>query len=59
MKNYILKILLKHPRGRTEQENLTLIDYQFSVLKNNENGKKELDYFFKLDDLFDKHYQTI
>ena len=59
MSNYILKILLKHPIGRTEQDNRTLVDYISSVIRCNENWKKELDYFHKVDELFDKHYQNV
>lgn len=58
MRNYILKILLKHPRGRTEQENKTLVNYITSVIRNNVNWHRELSYFHKIDELFDEFYQT-
>ena len=59
MRAYILKILLKHPIGRTTQENKTLVDYVFSTVLNNENWFKELQYFHKIDKLLDNEYQKI
>lgn len=58
MRNYILQILLKHPKGRTEQDNKTLVDYLSSVIRVNENWQSELDYFHKIEQLFDNHYQN-
>ena len=49
---------MKHPRGRTEKDNKTLVDYVTSVITNNENWKAELNYFYKIDELFDNHYQN-
>lgn len=58
MRNYILQILLKHPKGRTQAENITLVRYIQSVNANNENWERELAYFNKINDLFDNLYQT-
>lgn len=58
MKNYILKILLKHPRGRTAKENEMIVDYGKSVAFNNESWVQEITYLTRIETLFDKHYQT-
>ena len=58
MKKYILDILLKHPRGRSQAENNTLVMYVDSVKRCNENWKQELAYFNKIETLFDNLYQT-
>lgn len=59
MKKYILDILLKHPRGRSRAENNTLVMYVDSVKRVNSNWKQELDYFNKIETLFDNYYKTI
>lgn len=58
MRNYILKILLKHPIGRTPVENIMIERYWGSVFMNNENFSRDAKYFVKLEELFDKHYQN-
>lgn len=57
MKNYILKILLKHPKGRTEIENEMLVQYVGSVRRNNENWFQELSFMMRIEQLFDNQYQ--
>lgn len=59
MRNYILKILLKHPIGRTQAENITIERYVKSVALNNEDWIRELSFFSKIELLFDKHYQNV
>ncbi len=58
MKNYILKILLKHPKGRTDLENELLVEYASSVRRNNVNWFAELSYMMRIEQLFDKQYQA-
>ncbi len=52
MPNYLLQIILKKPQDRTIGESATITTWKCSVILNNENYKRELDYYLKLDNLF-------